>query len=110
MPGRRGLPGRPGVAAGAGGTRGRGLGPAGASATAVATDAAPRMRAQVSAGLRRAAAAWLRLHRRMLRSLATPGSRAIGVARLLACAALDLVLLLWGFFVVGVFFGAFLKL
>jgi hypothetical protein len=111
MPGRRGLPGRPGVAAGAGGTRGPGgLGAAGASASAVATDVAPRMRAQVSAGLRRAAAAWLRLHRRMLRSLATPGSRAIGVARLLACAALDLVLLLWGFFVVGVFFGAFLKL
>jgi hypothetical protein len=46
----------------------------------------------------------------MLRSLATPIARLPGVARLLACAALDLVLLLWGFFVVGVFFGAFLKL
>jgi hypothetical protein len=100
-PSHRGAPGRP-RAAGAGG-----FGPAAAAAVVVPPE---RMRAQVAAGLHRAALAWLAMHRRMLHSLASKGSRGIGVARLAACGALDLVLLLWTLFLLGVVFGAVLKL
>ena len=78
----------------------------GPGAAVPATSGAPQLR-QV---LRRSLAAWLGMHRRMLRSLATRGSRGAGVARLLVCGALDVVVLLWTVFLVGIFVAAFLKL
>lgn len=42
---------------------------------------------------RRAARAWLGFHRAMLRALASPGRRRQGIARLVACLALDFVML-----------------
>jgi hypothetical protein len=64
----------------------------------------------VRQGLRRVTSAWLALHRRMVRALATSGSRGVGVARLFACAALDVVLMLWALFILGVLLAPFLKL
>jgi hypothetical protein len=61
-------------------------------------------------GVARAVRAWLAMHRRMVASLLARGSRGAGLARLVACAVLDVVVLLWALFLVGVFVGAFLKL
>jgi hypothetical protein len=98
----------PRTAAGPGAAGFAPMGGAGASSAVVA--AGPSVGAQFRAGLRRAVSAWLRVHRRMLHSLVSRGSRGAGVARLAACAALDLFLMLWALFILGAVAAACLKL
>jgi hypothetical protein len=100
--------GGPGASRAAGFTPLRAAGvPAAAAAVA---GAGPSVGAQFRVGLRRAVVAWLRVHRRMIRSLATRGSRGVGAARLAACAGLDLFLMLWALFILGAVAAACLKL
>jgi hypothetical protein len=87
-----------------------GLGPATIAAPGGAVAAGPTVRTQAWDGMRRAARAWMRLHRRMLRRLATRGRRGAGLVRLVGCVALDLVLLLWALFLAAMLVSPFLRI
>jgi hypothetical protein len=112
VPGRTGLPGKAAAPPVPNPLRPGGLGrPTLSQAVLAAASVTPvPVLAPARAGLRRAVALWLDLHRRMLRTLATRGRLALGLVRLAGCVVVDLMVVAVVAFVLAMIISPVLRI